>query len=74
MTREDRHLLWKFKEIFDEKLRSLNCNLFADRIILAINELKKKTLVSDELFDHVIVDEAQDFTLAKLRLISLIAH
>ena len=74
VTREDRHLLWKFKEIFDEKLRSLNCNLFADRIILAINELKKEPLSSDELFDHVIVDEAQDFTLAKLRLISLIAH
>ena len=74
VTREDRHLLWKFKEIFDQNLRSLNCNLFADRIILAINELKKRPLASDELFDHVIVDEAQDFTLAKLRLISLIAH
>lgn len=74
VTREDRHLMWKFKEKFDEKLRSLNCNLFADRILLAINELKKRPLRSDELFNHVIVDEAQDFTLAKLRLISLIAH
>lgn len=72
VTKDDRHLLWKFKELFDAELKKRNFNLFADRIALAIKEIEQHPLNETESFSHVIIDEAQDFTLAQLRLISLI--
>lgn len=74
VTKDDRHLLWKFKELFDAELKRRNLNLFPDRLSLAIKEIERHPLDETESFTHVIVDEAQDFTLAQLRLISLIAN
>ncbi len=73
VTKEDRHFLWNLKEAFDAELKKRNLSLFADRISLAIKEIERHPLDESESFTHVIVDEAQDFTLAQLRLISLIA-
>lgn len=74
VTKEDRRLLWHLKEVFDAELEKRNLSLFADRISMAIKELEHHPLNEAESFSHVIVDEAQDFTLAQLRLISLIAN
>lgn len=74
VTKEDRHLLWHLKEVFDAELEKRNLTLFADRISVAIKELERHPLDETDSFSHVIVDEAQDFTLAQLRLISLIAN
>lgn len=72
VSNEDRHLLWGLKVAYDEYASARGLMLFEDLINAAVRELQKRPLSEDELFSYVIVDEAQDFTLAKLRLISLI--
>lgn len=72
VSSEDRHLLWGLKVAYDEYASAKGLMLFEDLINAAVKELQKRPLSEDELFSYVIVDEAQDFTLAKLRLISLI--
>ena len=50
VTKEDRHLLWHLKEVFDAELEKRNLTLFSDRISLAIKELAGHPLDEAEFF------------------------
>lgn len=73
VTAEDRHLLWKLRICFDNFADERGLEMFEDLVNAAIKNIQHSPLEPDEYFTHVIIDEAQDFTLAKLRLISMIA-
>lgn len=72
--KEDRPLMWKMKTAFEQELAKRNMELFSDRIIASIKELEGHPMDESHKFWNIIVDEAQDFTAAKLRLITMIAR
>ncbi|MGN1359184.1 MAG: UvrD-helicase domain-containing protein [Kiritimatiellia bacterium] len=69
----DRRLFWKLKLALDEELTRRGLETFRNRVLRALEELDANPLSEAEQFDHIIVDEAQDFTLARLRLIARLA-
>ena len=69
----DRRLLWKLKLALDEELARRGLETFRDRVLRALESLDASPLSEADQFDHIIVDEAQDFTLARLRLIARLA-
>ena len=74
VTTEDRHLFWKFKVAYDRIMCENGLEMFEDLVNAAVEMVQANPPSERDSFTHVVVDEAQDFTLAKLRLISLITR
>ena len=71
---EDRRYLWALKKAYDECIAANGLEMYEDLVNAAVKSITATPLTEEESFSYVIVDEAQDFTLAKLRLISLITN
>jgi len=68
VTTSDKQLLWETFEHYNNSLTQMNRCDWSDLILQALKVTEKQSFKPP--FSHIVVDEAQDFTLAQLRLIS----
>lgn len=64
---EQRRAVWRLYEAYDKELRAQRVHDYADVILLAEAEVRRRPL--DHGYSAVIVDEAQDLTCAMVRLL-----
>lgn len=62
-----RRLVWDLYQAYDENLRARGIHDYADLILLAEKELQREPMTGR--YSSVIVDEAQDLSLAMIRLL-----
>lgn len=67
LTIDQRRAVWQLYRAYDTELRSAGVHDFADVILLAEAELRRRPL--DEPYSAVIVDEAQDLSCAMVRML-----
>lgn len=68
--KEDRKRLWSFRVQLDKLCAAKGLETFEDRVLRAWHRVKAHGVPRPMQYDHVVIDEAQDFTLLKLRLAS----
>ena len=70
LSSEDRKSIWKMKSLYEQYCSDLGLEDFSDRTVRAWKMVQTQGIPDNLTFDHVVVDEAQDFTYLKLRLTS----
>ena len=66
---EDRKLVWKLKEAYERLYTEAKHETFEDRVLRAWHLIQKRGIPEELTYDHVVIDEAQDFTYVKLRIV-----
>lgn len=67
VTKDDRELLWKMFVEYNSFLKQNQAEDWDDRVIDALEKVKAKGFVP--YFDHIVIDEAQDFSFARISLL-----
>ncbi len=73
VTAEDRRYLWTMFESYNQSLDAMGAHDFADRTELLLS-LIESGQVSVSTYSHIVIDEAQDLTLAQMQLIGKLVN
>lgn len=65
---DDRKLIWQLRESYERFYSQSGLETFEDRASRAWRIVQAKGIPDGLMFDHVVIDEAQDFNYIKLRL------
>ena len=68
LSADDRKLIWRLRETYERFYSEAGLETFEDRASRAWRIVQAKGVPEDLMFDHVVIDEAQDFNFIKLRL------
>ena len=66
---DDRKLVWKLKETYERLYTEAHLETFEDRVLRAWHLIQERGIPENLTYDHVVIDEAQDFTYVKLRIV-----
>ncbi len=73
VTTEDRHYLWRMFECYNKLLDEKGAHDFADNTELLLSLIEGGS-VSLPTYSHIVIDEAQDLTLAQMQLIGKLVN
>ncbi len=73
VTAEDRRYLWAMFESYNQSLDTMGAHDFADNTELLLS-LIESGRVSVSRYSHIVIDEAQDLTLAQMQLIGKLVN
>lgn len=65
---DDRKLIWRLRKTYERLYTEAGLETFEDRAGRALRIVQEKGVPEGLMFDHVVIDEAQDFNYIKLRL------